>query len=552
MFHAKRLMPLAACILLASCGGPKAPDHTTAGQPAVTVADSVVVMPAVADAESVRAVLEADLKRKPLADGSIPDVQALVTGQQLTAKQIINKVAVPWNTPGATCTNQIVKNIGKCTFTPWRCTKQITTCVGNQVQLVQSMIDLVVKTTVALRYHVTLNNLAWSVSGNTVALNPNVTIRLDVDFTQSVLGAGVTAKGVAQCQSALNLPVTGTIGLRTADNGDVNPDVHLTKIQFDPGSLCKPANVNLSALAQLNPIDKATNDFIVGELDRHLRDMINKKSIGKHVNTVDLTSKLKVAAAKSLEPIPIRNVGWLLINPQELDISNLMGGMQDGKPVLMLTAGLRARPSLQIGGDEPKPKSADYAIKLGALGNGFTLAPEGVIPLSGVQANLDNFFAGWLRKHAKLAKFGVQKVDVYQSGDRLAFGVSFRAPGISSIKTIYFTARVGFQGLNKSLKLRDVSFGEGSVAFAEKRLAGLLDDELRAALEKDVLLPVGSSLTRVLNSLVSFHVTIKNAGSIDVNLDKAGVGAFWIANDALHFTLKASGTSKFIVDINPS
>lgn len=282
-------------------------------------------------------------------------------------------------------------------------------------------------------------------------------------------------------------------------------------------------------------ITNAVRDQFQNALDEQSR---------KPVASEQVRAGLALARKTLSNPIPILpDPGiWLSARPSEFLLSPDIGPAPDGAQKLRVTGGLAAQPILQLG--KPAASSPDIPLRMArALKSHFALHPEAHLPLHLLEAEVEKIVTAYVEEKSGLRLRNL-KAHAYQSGDRVVIGLAAHNIGWLNIRAaLYLTAQPVFDANSKELTFRDLKLDVESSEALVARVGWYAETALEQILEPALRFPLNKEFNQITDLLRDFSLSTE-AGQLDIQLKTLDMSDFWIDNNVLKLSVKASGTSR--------
>lgn len=552
-----------------------APPRQQPGAPPVAPVRSTLAIPVTVNVEALKAQLEETLKAKPLFEGRSPELSVKLLAEEKSIFQEPRKIIdVPFKAAvcqvekipeTVTTTIKTGTRVFKCLLRPWKwgdCAedvfetvtktiwKEVTKCVPAQVEVartvytaVERVTPKIFETSAWLNYSARLDSMALSVNGNVIATSVKLSIPISADVKAGTLVGSVTVKGALACTSNVEAEANATIQL-VQEAGGVAAKAEVTDFNLDVKKLCVPGAVELLQAWSFSGVEAAVVSRVVAAaLEKQIQKAVND-AVVKAGSDLPINKEVGTAVAKLQGAYGLGKDVWLKVEPKQVYLSQLSGATTGGLQTLSMTAGLDTDLTVIYG---LKPEVAPLAavpVSLGASTNRFRLAPRGTIAVSKMSEVLFAELNKLAGQQLKEAGFALQKVDVYQSGNLLVFGLDIKGKKfLRPSGTLYLSGKPVYDASRRVIRFDDFNFTLESQNWLVEHAAAVVQSKVAELAGKQMVFKVGDELDKLLTRFTNFNIPL-SGGEISGVVTSVQLGSVWMQGDALNFDLLLEGTSR--------
>jgi hypothetical protein len=570
---AVRLVSLICFFALSGCAFnlPAPPKQEDIPHP-VAASKSTLTVPIVLNVDAMRASVIADLQAQPLFQGRSPELSVKMLGEETSIKDIPQTVVVTAAVAAQCYKKTVVKTITEpvevsvrilgCIVNPFsNCWKKTIKMVSHDIEEIKDectpavaavtrvamipttfIADKVVDTSAWVNYKGTLDDVNFTLNGNTIAAHATVSIPVSVDVKEKVFGASLKVKGAVACSSSITADANVNVRLVPVANSiEVKADVQ--GIDLNVNQLCVPGAVQLLQAWSFSSVDAAV-------ISRVLKSAIEKKiqtaaneAVGKATSNLPVGTEISTIVAKLQGAYGVSKGLWLTVEPKQVYISQLVGSTVNGQ-TLSFTAGVDTNLAVLYGQKPVVQPLASVPVGLGAGSGGFRLAPRGTIALAKVREvalSEANAAAG-----AQLEKYGfkLDGVDVYQSGENIAFKVALKGDKFARPSgSLYLSGKPVYDDVKRSVAIKNLQFTVESKNWLLKNAVSVGESKIEELIEKKLEFKFGEDLDTLLSKNEKFSVPI-GGGKIQGTISSVKMNSIWMQADALNVELLVDGTSQ--------
>lgn len=574
-FHGRRLAAAAAIVVagfaLSGCDdwSTPAPPRKSMGQQTPAIPDSIIRVPIqIRTAALTAAILDA-YRDKPLSEGRSPEMSAKLLIEEGTIVEKLVDVLVQPARAGECIVRQVPKQIVRrvkvgveaygCALTPWRwgncwrdvfrdvtetITEPVRECGPNvaaiwtkQLQPVLEIHERLFPTSIWINHDLHLAGLKMVASGNRISLVGDLKLDVAIDLRQGALGARMTVKGALKCDSELTLKLDADVNVTP----DAALDVKIANVNLDWRKACIPGAVEaFDAVSLLNPTLLLGSRVLGDGLNSLLRKELNRTIQEGAADDLNFRDDLIRVTPRIREAQPIGELLWLEINPSKIVVSDVRGSGDGVANALTIDAGFVGRPRITAG-SRPRPTTGPaLPFALSAGPSGISLAVEGAVPLAEAASRVASTLRKAIDDKFTSQPYTTGDVDLYQSGDRLVFGVAVhkRSSGTRA-GIVYLWARPELSEDRRAIRFRDVGFDVNSRNVLAKGAAWLLDGAVEKAIG-DQSVSIGGALDKLVAQNSAFSADI-NIGQLRGAVFSIAPVAIWVSDGALRALVTAKG-----------
>ncbi len=360
------------------------------------------------------------------------------------------------------------------------------------------------------------------------------------ELTPDLLQSGFKKEHIAELDKLLG----ETDEIFTSDNYEFN-EILTTKAKREPPRQIRigiSSNVSLqsnyqlkttTSLSQFDPVNRCRITFLNIDITDKILEKTRPKisdALGKFdqkMGEYNFRSKIEPIWAKLFEPIPVENIGFLSINPEQVRLSSLNGS---GSKV-DFSIGLTAKPTFSlIQPNPPQPLPPLPDISENPPGNAFNIYVDGKLQY----APLASYLNTELQKLGNIPIDGgyinLSNAEISgQSNFKLVLKVYLtgKVKGIKYKGWLYLTGTPTYNALTNELSLPDLDYTLETRNILLRIANWLLNSRVRQILQDRAKWDISQTLSsvkqnlqaainRAINENISTEGTIDNLGIVGI------------------------------------
>jgi hypothetical protein len=548
-----------------------APPAKTLPLPVEEQALSTLSLPVTVKTHVLKKAILSELP-SPLANGTTDRIDAkILATESISTKELVKRLVKP-EIPGHFVKDfrevrRTIKVAEKCLIKPWKwgtCWKDVVEIVKEPFDRwvdkieavyeyvsedVTKLLDKVFSVAATIDYKLEAEDIAITFEGQSVNVSTLLTLNFRVNYEQRLvpLGPKVKLKGL----------LSGRIKAKAAARGDIklleNAQLQIT-LPKGGGDLkitefVKPGAVEIANLEMLfEPLLAKAAALVSDQVDRQFVKQINK-ALRKKSEELNFSDELRELAVANSDPIGLSENLWLVPNPKELTISQVLGEGAGIDNRVTIRLGLGANPVLVY--SETPPKAAPpqtLPIHVGEWKNGVTVHGEIALPFEEGEKLAKQELNKLLEKAFPNRNLDIGKVTIYPSWAKLVVGVDLlERPSRQKRLTVYLWGTPVLMPDKKQVGVDDLAFTVESRKALENVAMWFLNSAVLDHLNLALRFNYEKKRAELFEKIRKFDVETR-MGSIAGSTTSLEAQSLYMTDRALIVRAKAEGTATIKID----